>query len=231
MATSGVYSWSPAAAELVLNAFARIGIRRPALEAQHLQDAAMEANLLQVEFTNRQPLWWTSEEITQVLTAEDGEYDLAARVVTVIAAYISTTDGDQITDRIITPISTYDYAAMPNKLTPTGVPTVFKFETLSTPKITLWQVPNDATTYTLKLRVLCQPEDVLLPSGVNVDTPYRFLDAYTAGLAHRLARIYKPEAEQARMADYERAWNLAANQDVEDVPMWIMPTLARYYQQ
>lgn len=210
----------------MLNAFARIGLRRPALAAQHLQDAAMEANLLQVEFTNRQPLWWTSEEITQVLTASDGEYDLSARVVTIIAAYISTTDDDSnVTDRIITPISTYDYAAMPNKLTPTGVPTVFKFETLSTPRITLWQVPDAAETYTLKLRVLCQPEDVLLPSGVNIDAPYRFLDAYTAGLAHRLARIYKPEMEQARMADYERAWNLAANQDVENVPMYIMPQI------
>lgn len=213
----------------MLNAFARIGIRRAALESEHLQDAAMEANFLQVEFTNRQPLWWTSEEITQVLTADDGEYDLSARVVTIIAAYISTTDGDQVTDRIISPISTYDYAAMPNKLTPTGIPTVFKFETFATPKITLWQVPDDTTTYTLKLRVLCQPEDALLPNGVNVDAPYRFLDAYTAGLAHRLARIYKPELEQARMADYMRAWDLAANQDVEDTPLYVSPQLSSYY--
>lgn len=229
MATSGTYSFGPAASELMLNAWARIGIRRPELSSQHLADAAMEANLCQVQFSNRQPLWWTSEEITQVLTADDGEYDLAPRIISVIAAYISTTSNDQVTDRIITPISTYDYAAIANKLTPTGLPTVFKFETFATPKITLWQVPDDTQTYTLKLRVLCQPEDVLLPNGVNIDSPYRFLDAYTAELSYRLARIYKPELAQARKADAMDAWNFAANQDQENTPIYVSPMISQYY--
>lgn len=213
----------------MLNAFARIGLRRPALEAEHLQDAATEANLTQIQFSNRQPLWWTSEEYTQVLTADDGEYDLPGRVMSIIAAYISTTSNDQVTDRIIGPISTYDYAAIANKLTPTGQPTVFKFETFATPKITLWQVPDDTQTYTLKLRVLCQPEDVLLPSGVNVDAPYRFIDAFTAELSYRLARIYKPEMAQARLMDAKMAWDYAANQDQENVPIYITPSLSGYY--
>lgn len=229
MATSGVWNFGPAAADLMLNAWGRIGIRRSALTTQHLLDAALEANLAQVQFSNRQPLWWTSELITQVLTAEDGEYDLATRVISIVAAYISTTSGSDTTDRIISQISTYDYAAIANKLTPTGLPTVFKFERLTTPKITLWQVPDDTTTYTLKLQCLCQPEDVSLPSGVTVDAPYRFLDAFTAELAYRLARLYRPEMEQARKMDAREAWDMAANQDVENVPLYVVPAIEGYF--
>lgn len=229
MATSGTYSFGPAASELMLNAWARIHIRRSELTQQHLQDAAMESNLVQVQFSNRQPLWWKSEELTYVLTPDDGVIDLPPRVVTIIAAYIATTSDDQVTDRIISQISTYDYAAISNKLTPTGLPTVFKFERLLTPQVTLWQVPDDTQTYTLKLRVLSQPEDVVLPNGINVDSPYRFLDAFTAELAYRLARIYKPDLEQRRQMDAKMAWDLAANQDQESVPVYISPGIAHYY--
>lgn len=229
MASSGTYNFGPSASELMINAWARIAIRRSELTAQHLQDAAMEANLAQVQFSNRQPLWWKSEDLTYVLTANDGVIELPQRVITIIAAYIATTSDDQVTDRIIQQISTYDYAAISNKLTPTGLPTVFKFERLITPQVTLWQVPDDTQTYTLKLRVLGQPEDVVLPNGVNIDAPYRFLDAYTAELSYRLARIYKPDLEQRRQMDAKIAWDLAANQDVEDVPLWVAPQISGYY--
>lgn len=229
MASSGVYNFSNiSAADLVVNAFGRIGIRRAALQPEHMLDASTEANLLQVEISNRQPLWWTLEEVSQTLTADDPTYDLAGRVISIIAAYISTTVNSTVTDRIIMPISVYDYAAIPNK-TQSGVPTVYKFERLITPRITLWQPPDDETTYTLKLQCLCQPEDVSLPSGTNVDAPYRFLDVFASGLSHRLARLYRPEMEQARFTDYQRAWDHAANQDQEEgVGLFIVPALEGY---
>jgi len=60
MTSIGTYSYSPSIGDLTLNAFARIGLRRPELQQQHFADAAMEANLLQVEFSNRGPNLWKS---------------------------------------------------------------------------------------------------------------------------------------------------------------------------
>jgi hypothetical protein len=59
--------------------------------------------------------------------------------------------------------------------------------------------------------------------------PYRWLDAFVAGLAHRLARAYKPALEQIRKADADEAWGIAANQDVENLPIYITPALGSYY--
>ena len=225
MASSGTYSWSPSIADLTLNAFARLQIRRPELTTQHLTDAAMEANLLQVDFSNKQPLLWRSELYTQALTASDGNYALPARMIAIIAAYISTDNGDSTTtDRIIGPLSAYEYAAISTKSTE-GPPTSFWYNRIITPEINLWPIPDDAETYTLKLRILSQIQDATLPSGVTPDAPYRFMDAFTAALSHRLARIYKPELEAARKMDAKEAWDIAANQDTEAVPLYIVPNL------
>lgn len=225
MASTGTYAFGPSTADLTLNAFARIQIRRPELTTQHLTDAAMEANLLQVEYSNKQPNLWRSELYTQVLTASDGNYVLPARMIAIIAAYISTDNGDSTTtDRIIGPMSAYEYAAISTKSTE-GPPTSFWMNRQIAPEINLWPVPDDAETYTLKLRILSQIQDAALPSGSTPDTPYRFFDAFTASLSHRLARIYKPELEMARKADAKEAWGIAANQDTEAVPLYIVPNL------
>lgn len=64
---------------------------------------------------------------------------------------------------------------------------------------------------------------------MTVDAPYRFLDAFTAELAYRLARLYRPEMEQARKMDAREAWDMAANQDVENVPLYVVPAIEGYF--
>ena len=59
--------------------------------------------------------------------------------------------------------------------------------------------------------------------------PYRFYDLFVAGLAYRLARIYRPELEQIRKQDYNEAWMVAGTQDTENVNMNIIPSLGGYY--
>jgi hypothetical protein len=228
MATSGTFNFAPSAADCVLNAYARLQIRATELTQQHLSDAANEANLLQVEFANRQPNLWTSELYTATLAASTATVTLPVRIITITAAYISTTSGSTTTDTIITPISASEYASYPVKLTE-GVPNVFWYNRQATPQITLYPVPDDATTYTLALRVLAQQEDVSIASGTTLDLPYRWLDAFTAGLAARLAQIYKPEIAERLDMRAERAWSIAAKEDVEDVPLTIAPMIGGYY--
>ena len=48
-------------------------------------------------------------------------------------------------------------------------------------------------------------------------------------IAHRLARIYKPELEMQRKADAGEAWALVAKQDTENVNLYIAPALSGYW--
>jgi len=228
MAASGTYAYGPAASNLMLTAFGRIGIRRTEITAQHLADAENEANLLQVSLANKQPNLWTDELYTQTLTASTATYTLDARLIAIQAAYITTTADSVSTDLIIWPYSTFEYAAIPDK-TQEGAPTSYWYNRQITPQITFWPVPDDNATYTLNLRVCRQIQDVSLTSGTTLDLPYRWLDVFVADLAHRLSRIYAPDKEMARKADAQEAWASAATEDQEDVPMMLGLSMYGYF--
>ena len=60
--TSGTYNFAPSLGEVVLNAYARIGVRRTEIEQTHLDDARIEANLLLAKISNQQPNLWTVDQ-------------------------------------------------------------------------------------------------------------------------------------------------------------------------
>lgn len=228
MATTGTTAFNPAASNLVLNAFGRIGIRRTEITAAHMADADNECNLTQVDISLRNPNFWKREVYEQELTASDAEYELPARMMAIQAAYITRDDGSTSTDTIIWPLSGAEYAALPQK-NQEAQPTSYFYNRLLTPTITLWPVPDDSATYTLKVAIFSQIEDASLTSSYTLDMPYRFLDVFVAKLAHRLARIYKPELEDKRKMDAEDAWAVAAREDQEDVPIMISVAAEGYW--
>lgn len=228
MAPSGTYNFAPSVGELVLNAYGRINIRRPELLAQHMVDARMEANLLQTEWMNKGVNLWTVDLITTALSQGVATYTVDPTTVMILDAYIETGAAPNITDRIIEPVSRTEYASFPNKTTQ-APPTVFWFDRLVSPTISVWPVPDGNGPYTLKYYRFRQIQDANLPAGATPEIPVRWFDAFAAGLAHRLARIYAPPLEQIRKADAMEAWQVAATQDVEDVPLYIFPGLSSYY--
>lgn len=229
MTATSTYNFNPAASNLTLVAFGRIGIRRAEITSQHMADADNEANLLQTEMSNKNPNMWRSELYTQTLTAGTATYTLPNRLIAMQAAYITTTTGGTSFDRIIWPLSAYEYAALPNK-TVQAPPTTYWYNRQITPTITLWQVPDSSATYVLNLRICSQIQDASQANGTTLDMPYRFLDVYVAGLAHRLSRIYAPDKEQMREQDYLKAWANAAAQDTDDqVSIYVMPATQSYW--
>lgn len=229
MATSGTWAFDPTAGEMVINAYRKCGVLPQDLTAQHMADASFEANLLQVEWSNRQVNLFSTEPGTETLVADTATYTLPARLITILMATISTTDGSgNEIERVITPISTTTYQSYPNKAQ-SGVPTTYWLNRQAVPQITLWPVPDSNTTYTLNYRFLTQMEDAKLPTGATLDAPYRFLDAYSKGLSSRLAVIYAPDRAAGLKGLYDEAWGVAANQDTENVPMHVTPGLSGYY--
>lgn len=228
MTTTGTTAYNPAASSLVLTAFGRIGVRRTEITAQHLADAEQEANLVQVKLANLQPNLWTSTLISTVLVSGTATYALPASTIAIQACYLTTTSGGVSTDRILWPYSVLEYASLPNK-TEQGPPTAYWYNRLATPELSLWPVPDANATYTLKLRTLGQLSDVSVKSGTTLDLPYRWLDAYVADLAYRLARIYAPDKEVLRKADALEAWDNAAFEDQERVPIYLGMNIGGYY--
>lgn len=226
MTTSGTYAFNPALSDIVLNSFARVGLHRSALGTEHFRDAADEANYLLIEWSNKQPLLWTSGTQTVSVVAGTASYDLLPQTVMVLIAYLRTGSGTTTSDKLIGPVSTVEYESIPNKLFQSE-PTLFWFNRQVTPSVTLWPTPD--ISYSLVVRTVRQVQDATLPAGVTVEVPYRFLDAFSAGLAARLARIYAPTLEAERKKDALDAWMIAATQDVENVPLYIIPGLDSYF--
>lgn len=242
MPSSGTFNFNPAASDLVLTAFSRCGKSGAALTAEHLHQASNEANLLNVEWTNRGVNLWKSETIrfpsVGNFTQGIGQYVLSATTIAVQMCYVQIMVGGQPVNRVLGPLSNTEFAALPQPLSQ-GPPTSFWFDRQIIPTMNLWPVPDLSNTYTGFVRALTQIEDVVLPAGVTLNTPYRFFDAFVAGLAMRLAVHYAPErlgtSATPRTAGtgltglYERAWDDATRQDTEAVPMSIAPQLGSYY--
>jgi len=229
MTSSGTTSFSVSNGEVVVDAFERCGIMKPALGANHFTTARRQLNLLLVsEWSNRQVNLWSVTQNTVALTQGTATYTLPADVIMILDAYRSTTSGTTTTDIFMTPISLDDYAGYPQK----GIqapPTVYYFNRQIIPQVTLWPVPDNGGPYTFTYWCCVQNEDANLPSGETPDVPTRWFDALCAGLAYRLARIYAPAVEDKRKADYVEAWGIAANQDIQNTPVRIAPRLSGYY--
>lgn len=229
MATSGTYTFLPSVGEMVLNSYARCGIRRPALTAEHFADARAEANYMQVDWSNVGVTLWTVDLQSVLLVENTATYDVPGTTITILDAFIRTTSAGVNTDRYVAPISRTEYAAFPNKTNNPSPPTVYWFDRLISPTVTVWPVPDGNGPYTLYYYRYRQIQDAVIPSGIVPEVPYRWLDAACAGLAARLAVIHKPEMVTVLDAKADKAFSRAANQDVENVNFYITPQLGSYF--
>jgi hypothetical protein len=229
MTTSGTYSFNPSLGEIVLNAYARCGVRRTALMQEHMTDARFEANLMLASWANQGVNLWEVTPISVLLVQGQTTYSVPQKVVMILDAVIQQNTGTSSQfDRVIMPISRTEYSQTPNKLQQ-APPTVFWFDRLINPTVTLWPVPDQSNTYTLNYYAVTQIQDAELTDAQTVDIPYRWLDAMASGLAARLSAIYAPERMQMLEAKAEQAYTIAATQDTENVPLYIMPGLSGYF--
>lgn len=235
MATTGTYAFNPTAADVLLNAFAMgSGKRRTDLDAEMLENGAYQMQMVGIDFTNRNPNRWQMETYSIPLLADTPTYNLQPQVVAISIVYVDTIDanGDVITSQVLGPLSATDYASLGDKGT-TNKPSTYFFSLLSpTPTLTFWAVPNASDTYIARVQAFKQQQDVQISGGLTLDTPYRFLDAYTMGVAARLALLY-PRQGGATAADldakYKELFQLAASLDQERVAMRIQPGLSSYF--
>lgn len=228
MATSGTYNYNPILGTLGLTAFSRIQVKRTELTPQHMEDLRNEANLLQVQWANAGVLLWTQDLQTFAMIAGTATYEVPENTVMILDLYVAPNSGSFGANRLIYPFSRTDYASLADPNEP-GFPTSFFFLRTVQPTITFWPVPDNNTTYQCSYWRYRQIQDAVPSMGGNAELQYLFLDAYVAGLAHRLSRNYAPTLETLRKADATEAFDLAMTQNTENVPLYFNPGLSGYY--
>ena len=187
-------------------------------------------NYLLVELGNLQPNLWKVVQTSTTLVNGTATYSVATNTVMILDAWITRNSGtSQQTDFYINPISRTEYATLASKSTP-GQSSQYWFDRLISPTITLYPVPDAGGPFVLNYFSCLRMQDANLPGGETMDIQYLFIDCVVAGLAHRLARIYKPELEAQREKDYDKAWRIAASQNTENVGLSISPAIRTYYQ-
>jgi len=149
--------------------------------------------------------------------------------VMILDAYVTNDDSGANIDRIILPISRTEYASYPNK-EQSGYPTVFWFDRLISPTVTLWPVPNtDNGPQELKYYRVRRLQDSSFSSGQTVEVPYLWLEAFAYGLSQRLAMIWSPEKVPLLQPFADEAYRIASEQNVEQTNQYISPQLSGYF--
>jgi hypothetical protein len=228
MTTSGTYAFNPSLGELVLYAFNVAGIRNTALLQEHMNSARMATNMMLSRWANQGVNLWKVDLVTVPLVQGQATYTVDPQTVVILDAYMTTVSGSTSTDRIILPISRTEYSTYPNKAQQ-GFTTVFWFDRLISPSVTLWPVPDGSSAQYLKYYRVTQIQDANFTNGQTVDIPYLWLEAFSDGLAYRLARIWNPQMAAGLKTQADESYLIASEQNVETAQQYISPQLAGYY--
>jgi hypothetical protein len=229
MATSGTYTFNPGLGELTLYAYNLIGVRNTAVLQEHMEAARMATNMMLARWSNQGVNLWAVDLVTTDLVTDQKTYDVDSNTVMILDAYVVDQNSGANIDRIILPVSRTEYASYPNK-EQQGFPTVYWFDRLLNPTVTLWPVPNtDNGPSQLKYYRVRRLQDAGLQNGQQVEIPYLWLEAFAYGLAFRLAQIWSPPLVATLKPMADESYQIAADQNVETAQQYISPMISGYY--
>ena len=224
MATSGTTTFDLDLTEIVEEAFERCGAELRS--GYDLKTARRSLNLLFADWANRGVNMWTIDSGTIPMVAGTATYLLPADTVDLLEYVIRTGAGDVNTqaDLSMTRISDPTYATIPNKLTQ-GRPLQLWIQRLLVPQITVWPVPDAATTYDLVYWRLRRIQDA---GAATQDIPFRFLPCLVAGLAYYLALKLPGGMDRlpTLQQQYNDAWMTASDEDREKATLRLTPRIA-----
>jgi len=224
MAVSGTTAFNLDLTELVEEAFERAGSELRS--GYDLKTARRSLNLMFADWANRGLNMWTFEQGSITLVPGTATYNLPADTVDLLEHVIRTGAGSASTqaDLTITRISVSTYATIPNKLQQARPIQIWIERLQEIPRVTVWPVPDNTTTYTLVYWRLRRIDDA--GTGVNtMDVPFRFIPCMVAGLAYYLALKLPSGAPRMDILkqQYDEAWALASEEDREKASVRFVP--------
>lgn len=229
MATSGVYTFDPPVGSLAAYALGRVGVRRSAIEQEHLSDAYMAANLILQGWSAQQPKLWTLDTLTFALTQGQQVVTLPENFIIVTDAYIQTqVSAGVVNNRIIFPVGRSEWISYPNPFTQ-AFPTIYWFNRVLPPTVNLYPVPDGNGPYTLYVFGFRQNQDSLLKGQIQAELPGRWLLAYADAIAAELAPTYAPDKYLMLAEKAAGSYKTVSDFEREVVPIYIAPGLSSYF--
>lgn len=225
MVTSGTFTfgYTTSVDDLIVEAYERVGKEASTLSANDLDSARRSLQYAFSEWSNRGINLWNVTLLSTALTVGQMTVALQQQYVDVFNVYKRQTSGGVTTDTTLSAISRAEYAALPNKQQQGNGPTQYYLERTIVPTLYLYQTPQD-TSWTLFYYVMTMNQD----AGAYTNTlsaPQRWFDAMAAAMAARLAVKWAPDRIPVLGPIADRAFDFAAAEDTENVPMRIVPNM------
>lgn len=192
-----------------------------------MASAVMAANLVQSEWAARGVNLWKVELVTVPFVQGQATYSVPASVITILDLYVTVGANSAATDRYLLPISRTEYASYAQK-DQQGFPTVYWLDRLQSPNVTFWLVP-DGNEVSFSYYAVQQLQDAVLAGAATPDIQYYFSRAYAYSLARELALVWSPQSFQLLKAEAEGAFEIAAEQNVENNSVFFSPTMSQYW--
>lgn len=228
MATSGTYSFNPSLGEITIYAANLCGLRGTAILAEHMESARMAANMLLGRWSSQTPNLWSVDLQTVSLVQGTASYSVPDNTVAILDAYVTIGTGAAAINRILMPISRSEYASY-SAPQQEGFPTVFWFDRLLSPTVTLYLVPNGQQVSLSYYRVR-QSMDAGFSNGQQVEIPYYWLESLAYGMAFRLATIWAPDKAPGLKLMADEAYTFASTQNTESSNFYVSPQISGYFQ-
>jgi hypothetical protein len=154
-------------------------------------------------------------------------YALPVNTLLVLDCYIRTSVNGVNSDRVIYGVSRTEYSSYPNKSNQ-APPTVYWFDRVVPPIITVYPAPDTNGPYTLYYYAVIQDQDAVLGASTQLDLPYRQISVFANALAAKLALTYAPERFAMLDGVASKSYARARAGENEDVSISIIPGLAGY---
>jgi hypothetical protein len=214
MATSGTTSFNLDASDVIEEAYERCGIETRS--GYDLKTAKRSLNLLLQEIQNRHKPLWKEVLTTQALVDGTSTYTLSSDIIDISNVVLRRAG----VDTTITIIDQATYQAFPNKSTE-GKPSQVYFEKLSTPKIHLYNTPENSTD-TLRFYARERIEDV---GGYDkeLDVPINAIPVIISGLSYALAVKKAPERASDLKFIYDEELLRFKTEDASNASLYILP--------
>ena len=182
MTTSGTYAFgNTEQIDIITEAYERVGRNPGTLSSNDIDSARRSINYMFSDWANNGPNLWAVDLQSITLTPGTLYYDLEPRTVSILQAYTRTTAGGINTDLMMQPISRAEYDAIPNKAQVGQRPFQYYFQRTITPRLYIWQTPQDAGVTLFYHRMKIQEDAGAFTD--SMDAPNRWMEAIAAGLA------------------------------------------------
>lgn len=220
MTTSNTYTFGDSEQiDIITEAYERVGRNPATLSSNDIDSARRSINYMFSDWANNGPNLWAVDLQSITLLPGVLYYDLEPRTVSILQVYTRTLSGAQATDLMMSPISRAEYDAIPNKAQLGQRPFQYYFQRTITPRLYIWQAPQDAGITLFYHRMKIQEDAGAFTN--SMDAPNRWMEAIAAGLAAKLSVKFAPDRLEFLQGLADGAYTRAAAEDREKVPLRI----------